>query len=152
IAGLSACTRQPEEAIVPYVNQPEELIPGTPLFFATARPDLYGAAPLLVKSNEYRPTKIEGNPDHPISKGATDSFSQASLYDLYDPDRAQAVIYNGGLKSRQSQLPGQRGWGDVVNDLKEAASAQRSGEGIRFLTHTVTSPSLGWHIRGVLQQ
>jgi MoCo/4Fe-4S cofactor protein with predicted Tat translocation signal len=153
IAGLSACTRQPEEAIVPYVNQPEELIPGKPLFFATARPSLYGAAPLLVRSNEYHPTKIEGNPDHPIAKGATDAFSQGSLYDLYDPDRAQAVIYNGGLASRQNQLPGQRAWGDVVSDLKDAATAQRAhgGAGIRFLTEAVTSPSLAWHIRGVLQ-
>src|SRR3954469_9418189 len=70
LAGLSACTKQPEEAIVPYVQQPEDLIPGKPLFFATARPTQFGAQPLLVKSQMYRPVKIEGNPDHAMSKGA----------------------------------------------------------------------------------
>jgi molybdopterin-containing oxidoreductase family iron-sulfur binding subunit len=153
IAGLSACTRQPEEAIVPYVQQPEELIPGKPLYFATARPSIYGAAPLVVRSNEYHPTKIEGNPDHPLSKGATDVFSQGSLYDLYDPDRAQAVFYNGGLKNRQLQMPGERAWGEVINDIKENVAAQKGngGAGVRFLTEAVTSPSLAWHIKGVLQ-
>ncbi len=87
LAGLSACTRQPDEPIVPYVRQPEDLIPGIPKFFATAMPFPTGAVPLLVRSNEFRPTKIEGNPQHPASNGATDVFAQASLLDLYDPDR-----------------------------------------------------------------
>src|SRR5436189_3729134 len=65
LAGLSACTKQPEEAIVPYVQQPEELIPGKPMYFASARPTNFGAQPLLVKSNMYRPTKVDGNPEHP---------------------------------------------------------------------------------------
>jgi molybdopterin-containing oxidoreductase family iron-sulfur binding subunit len=153
IAGLSACTRQPEEAIVPYVQQPEELIPGKPMYFATARPSLFGAAPLLVRSNEYHPTNIQGNPDHPVSKGATDVFSIGSLYDLYDPDRAQAVFYNGGLVTRKNQMPGERAWGEVVNDIKEAVASDRGsgGAGIRFLTETVTSPSLAAHIRTVMQ-
>ena len=153
IAGLSACTRQPVEEIVPYVQQPEELIPGKPLYFATARPSLMGAAPLLVRSNEYHPTFVAGNPDHPISKGATDVFSIGSLYDLYDPDRAQSVFYNGGLSSRKNQLTGSRGWGDVVNDIREAVNAQKAsgGAGIRFLTEAVTSPSLAAHIQSVLK-
>ena len=76
LAGVTACTRQPPEKIVPYVRQPEELIPGRPLFFATAM-TLGGAATgLLVESHEGRPTKIEGNPQHPGSLGATDVFAQ----------------------------------------------------------------------------
>src|SRR5437868_13561104 len=93
LAGLSACTKQPEEAIVPYVQQPEDLVPGRPMFFATAMPFPTGAQPLLVRSNEFRPTKIEGNPQHPASNGATDVFSQASILDLYDPDRSQRITF-----------------------------------------------------------
>ena len=70
LAGVSACTRQPDEAIVPYVRQPEELVPGKPLFFATAMPFAGTGIGLLVESHEGRPTKIEGNPEHPSSLGA----------------------------------------------------------------------------------
>src|SRR5262245_2770815 len=72
LAGVTACTRQPAEKIVPYVRQPEELILGRPLFFATAMPLGGTAIGLLVESHEGRPTKIEGNPLHPSSRGATD--------------------------------------------------------------------------------
>src|SRR6185436_13341514 len=94
LAGLSACTKQPEEAIVPYVQQPEDLVPGKPMFYATARPTSFGAKPLLAESHMFRPVKLEGNPEHPVSRGATDVHSQASILDLYDPDRLQAVMYN----------------------------------------------------------
>ena len=77
LAGVSACTRQPQEAIVPYVRQPEELVPGKPLFYATAMPFAGAGIGLLVENHEGRPTKIEGNPDHPTSRGATDLFAQA---------------------------------------------------------------------------
>ena len=91
LAGITACTRQPEEPIVPYVKQPEEIVPGKPLFFATAM-SLGGVATgLLVESHEGRPTKIEGNPDHSASLGATTIWAQADILDLYDPDRAQNV-------------------------------------------------------------
>src|SRR6185436_14836825 len=84
LAGVTACTVQPDEMIVPYVRQPEEEIPGKPLYFATAM-TLGGVAQgLLVESHEGRPTKIEGNPDHPASKGATDLFAQGSVLTLYD--------------------------------------------------------------------
>src|SRR5688572_9474435 len=87
LAGLTACTRQPPEYIAPYVRQPEELVPGKPVYFATAM-QLDGLATgLIVESHEGRPTKIEGNKDHPASLGATDAFSQASVLGLYDPDR-----------------------------------------------------------------
>src|SRR5205085_1078518 len=82
LAGITACTRQPEEKIIPYVRQPEELIPGQPLFFATAM-SLGGVATgLLVESHEGRPTKIEGNPLHPGSLGAADVYGQAAILGL----------------------------------------------------------------------
>src|SRR4051812_43756615 len=87
LAGLTACTRQPVEHIMPYIRQPEELIPGRPLFYASAT-TLGGVAQgVLVESHEGRPTKIEGNPEHPCSLGACDMYSQASVLQLYDPDR-----------------------------------------------------------------
>src|SRR5258707_710788 len=92
IAFTTGCgMRMPEEKIVPYVRQPEEIIPGNPLFFATAMTLGGYATGLLVESHEGRPTKIEGNPRHPASLGATDAFAQASILTLYDPDRSQVV-------------------------------------------------------------
>src|SRR5438105_1121727 len=74
LSGLTACTRQPTERIVPYVKQPEELVPGKPLYFATAMTLGGYASGLLVESHEGHPTKIEGNPEHPISRGASNIF------------------------------------------------------------------------------
>ena len=71
LAGLTACTKQPEEKILPYVRQPEQLVPGRPLFFATAAGHDGYARGILVESHEGRPTKVEGNPDHPASLGGT---------------------------------------------------------------------------------
>src|SRR5579863_9106082 len=132
LAGLSACTRQPTEHIMPYVRQPEELVPGRPLFYATAM-TLNGVANgVLAESHEGRPTKIEGNPEHPATLGACDLYSQASVLQLYDPDRMQALSYQGEI----------RGWGDFLSSLREALAQQKlkNGAGIRILTETVTSP------------
>ncbi len=85
MAGMTACTKQPLEPIVPYVRQPEEVIPGRPLFFATAFTLGGYASPILVESHLYRPTKIEGNEQHPASLGGTDVFAQASILGMYDP-------------------------------------------------------------------
>src|SRR2546428_6581806 len=98
LAGLAACNR-PAEKIVPYVRQPEDLIPGKPLFFASAMMLGGFAAGVLVESHMGRPTKIEGNPDHPSSLGASDAFMQASLLGLYDPDRSQVVRHLGEIAS-----------------------------------------------------
>ena len=95
LAGAGACTRQPLEKIVPYVRQPEEIIPGRPLYYATAMTVGGVSSGLLVETHEGRPTKIEGNPDHPDNLGATDVFAQAAILDLYDPDRARAVLAAG---------------------------------------------------------
>src|SRR4051812_22946756 len=99
LAGLSGCTKMPTQAIVPYVKQPEELVLGRPLYYATAFTINGCALPVLARSHEGRPTKIEGNPEHPASKGATDVFAQGSILDLYDPDRSQTNMYRGGIKS-----------------------------------------------------
>src|SRR5438105_4573064 len=134
LAGLAACTKQPRETIVPYVRQPEEFVPGKPLFFATAMSLAGIATGLLVESNLGRPTKIEGNPQHPASLGATDAAMQASVLTLYDPDRSQAVTRNGFIS----------GWGSFITALTGArdAAGTRKGAGFRILTGTLTSPPL----------
>src|ERR1700731_1082862 len=99
LAGMTACTKQPLEPIVPYVKQPEETIPGRPLFYATAFTLGGYASPLLVESHLYRPTKIEGNDQHPASLGGTDVFAQASILEMYDPDRSQTIAYLGDVRT-----------------------------------------------------
>lgn len=134
LAGLSGCVIQPAEKIVPYVKQPEDMIPGKPLFFATAMPAAGGAIGLLAKSFDGRPIKIEGNPDHPGSLGATDIYSQASILDMYDPDRSQEILFRGSP----------RGWQDFTKAVRTAVAenAVDGGAGVRFLTGTVVSPTL----------
>ena len=93
LAGLAGCTKQPDEPIYPYVKAPEDLILGKPMYFATAHPFATGAVPLLVKRDEFRPIKIDGNPEHAYNHGGSDPYSQGTLLDLYDPDRSQHVTY-----------------------------------------------------------
>jgi len=95
--GLSAC-RRPEMHLVPFTHGVEWSIPGKPLFFTTSRPTRTGYAPLVATTHDGRPTKIDGNPLHPVSGGATDLFSQSSILDLYDPDRAR-VFRNASASS-----------------------------------------------------
>jgi molybdopterin-containing oxidoreductase family iron-sulfur binding subunit len=92
LAGLAAC-RRPVEAIVPYVNAPEEIVPGVPLRYATTMPFGVNGLGLVVESHEGRPTKIEGNELHPATLGAASAWVQAAIYQLYDPDRAREVLY-----------------------------------------------------------
>lgn len=134
LAGLSGCVIQPTEKIIPYVNQPEELIPGKPLYFATAMTLGGVATGLLAKSNEGRPTKIEGNPGHPGSLGATDVLAQASLLNLYDPDRTQQPMFRGTASN----------WQNFLIDFSAKIEENRAdgGAGVRFVTETVTSPTL----------
>jgi len=143
LAGLTGCTKQPLEPIVPYVRQPEELVPGRPLFFATAMEMGGHARPLLVESHMGRPTKVEGNPDHPASLGGSDIFSQASVLELYDPDRSPAVAYAGEIRSYPAFL------GAMQSQLSAQRAAQ--GAGLRFLTRTVVSPTLADQLKTVLQ-
>ena len=148
LAGLSGCVIQPPENIVPYVRQPEELVPGQGLFFATAFTLGGVATPLLVRSNEGRPTKIEGNPEHPSSGGSTasDIFSQASILSLYDPDRSQTPLYRGETRPWTTFVAEIRGLLEKENDGIRA----RRGAGLRFLTETITSPTLAAQMRQIL--
>jgi MoCo/4Fe-4S cofactor protein with predicted Tat translocation signal len=134
LAGLTACTKQPTEKILPYVRQPEQLVPGRPLSFASALGHDGFARGVLVESHEGRPTKVEGNPDHPQSLGGTDVFGQAQVLGLYDPDRSQTVLYLG-----QDQT-----WEAFRSALSGVLDEQRSrgGAGLRFLSGRVTSPTL----------
>ena len=94
-AGITACTKQPKETIVPYVRQPEDFVPGVPLYYATAMQMGGVGTGLLVTSHLGRPTKIDGNPDHPGSLGASDYFQQASILTMYDPDRGAGRHQSG---------------------------------------------------------
>src|SRR5438552_12855068 len=99
LAGVGGCKAEAPEKIVPYVRPPEEILPGMPLHFATAMPVSGYAIGLIVASHEGRPIKVEGNPDHPASLGATDVFAQASMLTLYDPERAQTVTQSGQIST-----------------------------------------------------
>src|SRR5215472_19282638 len=109
LAGMTACVKLPQEPIVPYVRQPEEVIPGRPQFYATAMTLGGYANPILVESHLGRPTKIEGNDLHPASQGGTDVFTQASLLGLYDPDRSQSVVSMADQRSFAAFLSAIRG-------------------------------------------
>src|SRR6202521_349505 len=143
MAGMTACTKQPLEPIVPYVRQPEEVVPGRPLFFATAFTLGGYASPILVESHLYRPTKIEGNDRHPASLGGTDIFSQASILGMYAPDRSQTLTSLGDIRS----------WGSLVVAMRAPLSIQKSlqGAGIRILTPTVSSPALADQLQSFLK-
>ncbi len=142
--GLAACTRQPLERIVPYVRQPEEIVPGRPLYFATSAVLGGYALGLLAESHQGRPTKIEGNPEHPASLGATDVFAQASVLDLYDPDRSQTVTHNGRISTWEA-------FGAEIGGAV-ATLAATGGLPLRILSGTVTSPTLAALIRRVLAE
>jgi MoCo/4Fe-4S cofactor protein with predicted Tat translocation signal len=142
LAGVSACTRQPSEELVPYVRQPEEIVPGKPLFYATAMPMNGAGIGLLVESHEGRPTKIEGNPDHPSSRGATDVFAQAAILGLYDPDRSQTLTNLGEIRPFAMFAAAGQG----------ALSSQKAaqGAGVRILTETIASPTLAAQITALV--
>jgi MoCo/4Fe-4S cofactor protein with predicted Tat translocation signal len=142
LAGATACTRQPDELLVPYVRQPEEIVPGKPLFFATAMTLGGIATGLLAESHVGRPTKLEGNPEHPSSLGATDLFAQGSILTMYDPDRSRAITYLGEV----------RPWTSFAGAMQTVLGEIRAmgGTGLHFLTETITSPTLAAQLQGVL--
>jgi MoCo/4Fe-4S cofactor protein with predicted Tat translocation signal len=142
LAGLTGCTRQPTERIFPYVRPPEEMVPGEPLFYATAHVHGGYARGIVVESYEGRPTKIEGNELHPASLGGTDVFAQGFLLNMYDPDRSQTLTERGEI----------RAWSSFLAAVKLALEREREGRGagLRFLTGTVTSPTLQKQLADVL--
>src|ERR1017187_4701021 len=143
MAGMTACTRQPLEPIVPYVKQPEETVPGRPLFYATAFTLSGYASPVLVESHLYRPTKIEGNDQHPASLGGTDIFAQASILGMYDPDRSQTVTYLGDVRT----------WADFLSAIRGSLEIQKAllGAGIRVLTRPFSSPTMADQMQSLLK-
>ena len=144
LAGVSGCGLNKPEKIVPYVRAPEAIVPGRPLFFATALSLGGYATGVLVESHMGRPIKVEGNEKHPASLGATDAFAQASVLSLYDPDRSQVVLREGQIST----------FNNFLADLTIALDEQRArkGAGLRILTETVGSPTLARQIRTLLEQ
>lgn len=134
LAGLTGCTKQPDEPIYPYVKQPEDLILGEPVYFASAHPFPMGSVPLLVKTREYRPIKVDGNPDHPVIHGTSDVMTQGTLLEMYDPDRSQRVLFRGET----------RNYGNFVADFTAMLESKKAsgGQGLYFLSGTVVSPTL----------
>ena len=133
LAMAGAGCRRPEEKLEPFGKQPDDYVYGKSEYFATAMPTRNGAIPLVVKSYEGRPIKIEGNSLYPGSNGGTDHYAQASILDLYDPDRARHFKQDGKIISRDEALKS-------LDDLSAKFSANH-GEGLAFLAESSTSPS-----------
>ncbi len=143
MAGLSACTKLPTEKIVPYVKPPEEILPGRPLFYATSLIQAGVATGVLVESHTGRPTKIEGNSEHPGSLGASDIHSQAAILQFWDPDRSQSVILDGRVST----------WSDFAAEMGNYRTRLApKGSGMRILTETIASPTLGAQLKALLAQ
>jgi molybdopterin-containing oxidoreductase family iron-sulfur binding subunit len=136
LAGLGvmgAGCRRPEEKLEPFGRQPEGYVHGESEYYATAMPTRTGAIPLVAKSYEGRPIKVEGNAKFPGSNGGTDRYAQASILDLYDPDRAKGFTKDGNAVSRDEALK-------FLDDMSKKFTANQ-GEGLAFLAESSTSPS-----------
>jgi molybdopterin-containing oxidoreductase family iron-sulfur binding subunit len=144
LAGLSGCGRQPTEDIVPYVNMPERVLPGKPRFYATTAQINGYAHGVLAESHTGRPTRLEGNPDHPANLGACDPVTQASILGLYDPDRSNAVRERATVS----------GYGALLAALSERQREwdANDGAGLCLLTGTLTSPSAAAAIDELLER
>lgn len=132
-AGLASC-RRPVEKIIPYVTAPENIIPGIPQYFATTMPFGLSAYGILVESHEGRPTKIEGNEQHPSSLGKSNAFVQAAILGLYDPDRSPTVLHDG----KESD------WAQFVSFWQQTYKkySEQQGEGLAVLSESFASPTL----------
>lgn len=142
LAGVSACTYQPRQKLAPFDRQPLGRVPGIPTFYASLALLNGYASGVLVRADEGRPTKIEGNPRHPASLGGTDLFAQADVLTMYDPDRSRQVLSNGAPSS----------WADFTATVGNALTAQRAtgGATMRILTGNITSPSLAAQLSQLL--
>ncbi len=143
LAGLAGCTNVPARKIVPYVKSPDtNQIPGKSLYYTTAMTHGGYAMGLLVESNEGRPTKVEGNPDHPASLGSTDTFAQAAVLGLYDPARSTTVLRDGQQAS----------YADFTQAFAAAlaSAGANGGAGIRILTEVTSSPTLIAQVQSIL--
>src|SRR5882757_92847 len=134
----AACSGPPAEKIVPYVRAPEEEVPGNPLFYATSVMLSGYAMGVLVETHGGRPTKVEGNPLHPASLGATDVFSQAAVLQLWDPARSQTLLHRGQVATWEQFLQ--------AAETRLRSFDRTQGEGLYLLTGTVCSPTLQWQL------
>lgn len=130
--GLTGC-RRPEHHIVPFGQMPENYIHGVPLNYATAMPQRTAAIPLVVRSHDGRPIKIEGNGQHPASNGGTDRYAQASILNLYDPDRSTRFTYNGAATTREAAFDA------LLRSSKQYEA--NGGQGLSILLEASSSPS-----------
>jgi MoCo/4Fe-4S cofactor protein with predicted Tat translocation signal len=142
--GLTSC-RRPEAHLVPFTKSVEWAIPGKALFYATAMPRRTGAIPLVVTTHDGRPTKIDGNPLHPASGGATDAFAQASILDLYDPARSKRFVergqkIDGGKKVETFETRDPAAFEKYLGQLRSKIVAD-GGAGLAFLAEEVHSPT-----------
>lgn len=144
LAGLTACTRQPRERIIPYIEQPENMIPGKPLYYATAMAVSGYGVGVIAESQMGRPTKLAGNTGHPWSAGGTGTFVQAETLNLYDPDRLQSITRRGRI------LPWEA-FGSELSPVLQALEAL-NGAGLALLTPLVTSPTTKAQIDAVRQR
>jgi MoCo/4Fe-4S cofactor protein with predicted Tat translocation signal len=144
LAGLSGCSRMPQEKLVPFVRRPEEMIPGRPVYYATTFSHRGYGKGVIVRSDMGRPTKIEGNPQHPASLGATDVFMQASILGLYDPDRSQTI----------RQGANEATWDDFKQFGGERTQEHEAdgGAGLFLLTGKTTSPTFRDQLRRLQQR
>jgi molybdopterin-containing oxidoreductase family iron-sulfur binding subunit len=143
LAGVAGCAYQPPERIVPYIENPEQLVPGKPLYYSTAFPERGYAQPVLAEAQMGRPVKLEGNPDHGASLGATNTATQASVLELYDPDRSQSARFQGQPTT----------WDAFADSLFAKLTEFRAGRGagLRVLTGAVTSPTLAHQLQTLLK-
>ena len=132
-AGIAAC-RRPEEKILPYVNAPENVVPGIPRYYATSMPLRHTAYGLVVESHEGRPTKIEGNPIHSGTAGRSTARIQAAIYDLYDPDRSRFV----------TTASSEANWETLVSawQSRHEAHSANGGKGLAVLSPAFSAPTL----------
>jgi MoCo/4Fe-4S cofactor protein with predicted Tat translocation signal len=142
LAGLGGCSDNRSEQALPYVNQPENVVPGIPRYYATAVLFEGYAQPVIATTFDGRPTKLDGNPDHPATRGKSDIFMQSAVLGLYDPERAK--------------LPSRRGipstWAVFereLADLRQQWSTER-GRGVRLVMGRTTSPTLDRQVRALL--
>ncbi len=143
LAGLAGCRNLPQEKVIPFVRDPENRPPGTALHYATAMPFGGYGFPVIVESHEGRPTKLDGNPDHPASRGLSDCFVQAAILNMYDPDRLGDVSQKGLINTWDSFFGMSR---KMLEDMKPTG-----GAGFHLLTGAVTSPTLFGQIQRFLK-
>jgi molybdopterin-containing oxidoreductase family iron-sulfur binding subunit len=138
--GVSSC-RRPEMHLVPFTKTVEWTIPGKFLYYSTAMPRRNGAIPLLVTTVDGRPIKLDGNPLHPASNGASDVFVQAAINELYNPLRAKRIAENGKTTTAAA-------FEKYLGDLRTKIG---DGAGLAFLVEETHSPTRE-RIRGELEK